>query len=323
MAICVESGLRPRYVDGQTVEDDLEIIGVGAEGYVLLVSPDAVLKIPRMDFNPNDSYRDDDSIATFEHEKAVYKQLGDIPGVARCLDTSPRGITLEYYDGGDLYTYIYLQPEVCLNQKRRWILQLLDAVGGCHRARVFNIDIQPQNLVIANDSTLRMIDFTQAIIFPEGTDMEQVVDDLNYSMRIELFNLGCLIYSIMSWTNYYNDWNYVLQPWPDRASLPSTVGLPYGTLIEACWYGLYRNTEGIIQDLARPRSRRKRKRKIQTANKLRSKASPIVSGRSMEPDDKTSIALISVPTVPVTLWNSSHGQLGCTSLQPSGASMTS
>ena len=257
----------PLYVDGEIARTT--IIGLGSVAYVLPAGPDAVLKIPALregleeSLSPADyeDYRRE-VVESIEEEKAVYRRLDQVAGVARCLEIVPRGIKLEYFPRGCLHEYIAFQAEAGLNIKKRWILEILNTVRGCHEAGVLNFDIQLRNLMIAEDSTLRMIDFGYIAMFPKGTNMESAVDPDGEDISLELFILGNVIYSISAWTPYINDKVGGCFGWPDRASLPSTTGLPYGTLVEACWRGQYRNIEMPIRDLLRARSRRKSKARL-------------------------------------------------------------
>jgi len=183
---------------------------------------------------------------TLEHEKAVYRRVGQCCGIAQCIKLSEEGILLEYLRRGDLETYLEHEPEPDQSLKVQWILSVIDTVSHFHRSRILIDDIALRNLLIADDTSLRMIDFGQCSIFPKDSDMA-AANENGMTVQADIFHLGCVIYSIATWKKF--ECNLFDRGYrrPPLQELPALDHLLCGEIIKDCWSGQYQSMEDFGQ----------------------------------------------------------------------------
>ena len=172
--------------------------------------------------------------ATLEHEKAVYRRVGQCHGIARCIQLSEEGILLEHLGRGDLESYLEQEPEPDQFFKARWILSVIDTVLHFHRSKVLIDDIATRNLLLADDTSLKMIDFGQCAIFPEDVDIV-IANENGMTVLADIFHLGCAIYSITAWRRFEcnlfeHDYQILC-----HKELPAVHHLMCGEMINKCW----------------------------------------------------------------------------------------
>ncbi|KAI9670724.1 MAG: hypothetical protein M1817_003834 [Caeruleum heppii] len=230
-------------------------IGTGTNGLVLQEGPYA-RKIPKIrntsKFSGEDredqEYANDINRKILEHEIAVYRRVGQCCGIAQCVDLSNEGILLEYLSRGDLDTYLGEEPEPEHSLKVRWILSVIETVSHFHRSRVLIDDIALRNLLIADDMSIKMIDFGQCSIFPADADISTVDED-GMTAQADIFHLGCVIYSIAAWRKFecnLFDRGYIR---PNLQEMPELDDLLCGEMIRKCWTGQYQITEDFIPEV--------------------------------------------------------------------------
>lgn len=159
---------------------------------------------------------------------------------------SLEGILLVCYKKGDLERYITEEKEVDNSVKTTWILSAISTVYHLHHvSRVLVYGIALRNFLLTDDlSTLKMIDFGQASIFPPNTDITTASND-GTTTQVDIFHLGCVIYSI-SWQSYHNDLAHHDWVPPPVEDLPKLDGLgPWGEIIKKCWCCQYRSSKEL------------------------------------------------------------------------------
>jgi serine/threonine protein kinase len=149
--------------DGSRVKS--KIIGMGIDAFIIYNNPSTVLKIPKlygqilpdgtMIPEPDNQWVNDLSI-----EKAIYERLANVPGIAKYLGATKDGLLLEYYKNGCLEDYMQenLLPPTW-SQRMDWIVQIVDVYAACHARNVLVCDIALRNILLADDYTIRAIDF--------------------------------------------------------------------------------------------------------------------------------------------------------------------
>lgn len=105
-------------------------------------------------------------VDVLEHEKRIYERLGGAPGIARYVGQSRNGMQLEYYPNGALSDYMASHKAPCLPWRWELILQATGAIAQCHERSVLVFDIALRNFVLADDLSLRLIDFGQSAFTP-------------------------------------------------------------------------------------------------------------------------------------------------------------
>ena len=93
-----------------------------------------------------------------------------------------------------------------------------------------------------------MIDFGQSTVFPLDTDMA-TANDNGLTVLVDLFQVGCIIYSIMVWREYeYDFFDNQLQP-PALEDLPDLKQLLYRQAIQKCWTAEYRCADDLCAEV--------------------------------------------------------------------------
>ncbi|KAL9594717.1 MAG: hypothetical protein Q9219_006881 [cf. Caloplaca sp. 3 TL-2023] len=185
---------------------------------------------------------------TLEAEKAVYSRIGRCDGIAECINTSKDGILLALYERGDLESFIEKEPEVNRPLKARWILSIIKTLLHFHNAKVLVDDIALRNLLLADDLSLKMIDFGQCALLPVEIDINTASDN-GLTAQADIFHLGNVIYSIVTWKRYEHD--LFMHGWtlPLLGDLPEVDGLFCGDIIRNCWSAKYTGMEQLYRDV--------------------------------------------------------------------------
>lgn len=84
--------------------------------------------------------------------------------------------------------------------------------------------------------------FGQCAIFPLDTDIN-VASEHGLTAQADIFHLGCLIYSIVTWKKYMYD--LFMHDWtqPPLGELPDVDELFCGNIIRKCWTAEYTSME--------------------------------------------------------------------------------
>lgn len=240
--------LRP---DGRPFDLDSErFLGNGTTGIVLQHGAYA-LKVPKIrdtsklsaDERASQDYVNNVNRDILEREKVVYQRLGSCDGIVKVIRMSEEGILLECHKR-DLETHIKNEAEPGLACKATWILSIIRTICHIHSSNVLVDDIALRNFLIADDMSLKMIDFGQCSLFPQDIDITTASDN-GMTVQADLFHLGCLVYSIMAWRKYEcNLFERHFQR-PALDDLPVLDHLLFRQAIKKCWTAQYRTTNEL------------------------------------------------------------------------------
>ncbi|KXS97607.1 hypothetical protein AC578_5761 [Pseudocercospora eumusae] len=224
-------------VDGRRI-DAADLVGSGIDGFVIR-NGSYVLKIPKL-FGRllSDGTIEADSENHFhvnhlELEKQAYERLRGVPGVAKCIECTSDGILLKYYQNGALSEYISCHKPPSMPWRWRWVLQATEIIALCHERGVLVFDIALRNFLLADDFSLRIIDFSNSSLVPQSMDITEANLD-GCTARLDLFHLANVIYSIMTWQKFSFDCAMESE-WPTIDQIPDLEGLDVGQIIHACW----------------------------------------------------------------------------------------
>ena len=212
-----------------------------------------VLKIPQRygKFSPDGTMVPDprnEYASNLDNEKAIYKRLQGTPGIANYLGAAKDGFLLEYHKQGCLEDFMYPPslrqtapqetpapkiPPPEWPQRKNWILQILDIYTAIHAQKVLVRDIALRNLLLADDFTIRAIDFEQSWLLPLDHTGE-LHDEDGYTEMAEISNVANVIYSLSRWEKFEKEL-LRMEEWPDAKELPSAVDLPLGRVIADAW----------------------------------------------------------------------------------------
>ncbi|KAL1640941.1 hypothetical protein SLS58_006557 [Diplodia intermedia] len=235
---------------------NLPLVGNGMTGRILRLGDDRVVKVARtfpLDHLTGKERGDTEyfnaiNAQALENERNVYERLGSHRGIIQCFQATNDGIELAFADQGSLDTYIESRPEPHDNVKLGWIASLTDTFCHVHSRRVFVDEIALRNFVIAADGSLKLIDFGQAVLLPLEADPDTICEN-DLTAKIEILHLGCIIYSIVTWTPHKY---YYFNPDPHRPKLqdiPLADHLLCGTIIRKCWNGEYANVDALNKEV--------------------------------------------------------------------------
>ncbi|KAL8964447.1 MAG: hypothetical protein Q9183_004441 [Haloplaca sp. 2 TL-2023] len=234
-----------------------DLIGNGTFGIVIRHGEYA-LKIPRIDRAEglsereayDETYNNNHHRACFETEKAVYQRVGAHPGIAEVISITDKGILMILYQRKDLERFINNNDQPHAVRLAEWIKTVVGTVCYLHQQKVLLDDIALRNLLVADDWSLKMIDFGNCEILPRDTDMARA-GDKHCNLQADIFYLGCLIYSIVTWQKFdVNLWMLDCKL-PPLQDLPKTAHILFGELIKKCWQGEYVQTEDTKSDCER------------------------------------------------------------------------
>ena len=161
-----------------------------------------------------------------ESEKIVYLRVGRCDGTAECINISKDGILFALYERGRTRSRL-----IGLRKRDVYSLYLLNTSLYFHNAKVLVDDMALRNTLIADDLSLKMIDFGQYLLFPMDTDINTVSDN-GLTAQADIFYLSCVIYSIVTWKRYECD--LFMRGWtrPLLSDLPEVGQLFCGNIIK-------------------------------------------------------------------------------------------
>jgi hypothetical protein len=238
---------RSLFVDGTPVGRG--VIAFGSDGLIIPASSTTVMKIPKLGATvlPDGSLEPDkDNIwraDSLEVEKEVYRRLHGVKGLANCLNISRNGLELEYYQQGDLEDYVKNNSPPPWTQRLDWILQLVDFVAACHDRKVLWFDIALRNILLADDWTIRAIDFANSTAEPLGAGLDASNSD-GYTAEVEVLHVTNVIYSISCWDKFQIDC-VEEDEWSAMDTFPDTQDLELVQIIRKAWGRGYSNVLGL------------------------------------------------------------------------------
>lgn len=81
--------------------------------------------------------------------------------------------------------------------KWHWILQATEIIARCHKKGILVFDVALRNFLLADDYSLRLIDFANSAPLPESMDITRADID-GCTAKLDLLHLSNIVYSIMT-----------------------------------------------------------------------------------------------------------------------------
>ena len=144
----------------------------------------------------------------FLREARTLSALSDITAIVRVLDYfEERGdayIVMEYVKGHSLRKYIENRIE-SMNFSQAWdfFLPIIDALEKMHEKNLIHRDINPDNIIVREDETLKLIDFGSAREYASDVTMTAIVKGgyappeqfgfLQTDIRTDIYSVGVLM----------------------------------------------------------------------------------------------------------------------------------
>ncbi|MGV6825833.1 MAG: protein kinase domain-containing protein [bacterium] len=165
---------------------------------------------------PSINYRDDPAyLEGFLHEEWVGKRI-HCAHVLRFLETPQRRFLYhvsEYVDGQTLRQWIDDHEHTPLSKTRKFLSQIIKGLRAFHRLEMVHLDLKPENVLIDQEGTLKIIDFGSTRVAGSAEintsfDRGDVQGTVNYSApecydgkcsnRADIFSLGVIAYELLT-----------------------------------------------------------------------------------------------------------------------------
>ncbi len=256
------------YLDSTKVIE--RIIGIGGTGIVIQQGQYA-LKIPRISrdievdgvpvtngrLTPEEGNYDErpDLIRSIEHEKAIYRRLGDHSGIVRCYNSSSahHSIQMTLMKNGDLRHHLAeTRPE--RKTQLSWLIEMAQTMTYIHHRRVIIADIRLDNLLLDDKLAVKFADFEGSTLMPLDWKLDGS-DDFGCSILTDIGQFGAVMFEIITGQSCKFDimqnWKEVgdLPTWPRRDTLPSTNDVWLSHIIEKCWTQGFRSAKDLAAEL--------------------------------------------------------------------------
>ncbi|KAI5207077.1 hypothetical protein E4T39_02114 [Aureobasidium subglaciale] len=226
-----------------TYIDSNKIIGSGLDGYIVRdQGASTVMKIPKLSgtlFTDGTIKPDSDNniyANDLKEEKDIYTRLDGVRGIANCLSVSTSG-------NGTLEDFVQNNTPPAWHQRLDWILQVVEFFAACHARRVLVFDIALRNLMLADDWSVRAIDFANSSLVPLRDD-GKLLDSSGYTADVDILHVTNVIYSIACWKKFQVDC-VTMDEWPAAETLPPTPNLPLGRVIANSWSHQFRSLDEL------------------------------------------------------------------------------
>jgi serine/threonine protein kinase len=206
--------------------------------------------IGRLTPNPGDYDVRQMMIKYIKEEKAIYRRLGECPGILQCydLDSPDHSIQMKLMKNGDLRHYL-VKTRPDQQTQLSWLMDLARTLVHVHHRRVIVCDIRTDNILLDEDFSVKMSDFGESVMMPLDWNLGGVID-LGYSVQIDIGAFGAVMFEIVTGVHcsfdHLQDWKEAGDPykWPSRDGLPATNHVWLGHIIDRCW------TEGSFTSAA-------------------------------------------------------------------------
>ncbi len=171
-----------------------------------------VLKTPSVNYEDDPNYLD-----LFLHEEWVAKRLDSPHLIKVCNEDRQRTFlytVVEYIEGQTLKQWMADNPQTGITQMRASIDQIARGLRSMHRLEMFHQDLKPDNILIDNNNTLKIIDFGSTRIaglaeIKTPVEHSHILGTANYSApeyfrgeqgtnRSDIFSLGVIAYEMLT-----------------------------------------------------------------------------------------------------------------------------
>ena len=233
-----------------------QVLGYGGSAVVILQDNLAV-KTPLRYFWSSDADVKA-NVEVIRREQDIYRRLqpsqnNRCPGIVNCIGFLNEATQLAYMKNGDLRAYLQNNKPSRLLQLS-WFRDMARTLAYIHEKRVLVADIATRNFLVDSDLSLKLCDFSESTLLPFDVDID-TADDNGYSPRIDIGQLGAVMYEVVTGNKCEIDLFKDNSPtdgrayWPERKFLPSTQGIWLGWIIECCWDGEFRNAHSLLRAL--------------------------------------------------------------------------
>ena len=192
----------------------LELIGVGGMADIYKAKDITEDKIVAVKILKNEFVGSEDFIRRFRNESKAIALLSH-PNIVKIFDVGftekLQFIVMEYIDGKTLTDYIAKQGVLKWRDVVHFTMQILKALQHAHDRGIVHRDIKPQNVMLLNDGTIKVMDFGIAR-FNRETDKtvsEKAIGSVHYispeqargdvtDERSDIYSVGVMLYEMLT-----------------------------------------------------------------------------------------------------------------------------
>ncbi|XP_074860010.1 PAS domain-containing serine/threonine-protein kinase [Carettochelys insculpta] len=198
--------------------DTVSLIGKGAFGFVWTARckkdyKEVVVKFIWKEKVLEDCWVEDPELGKVTQEIAILLKLQH-PSIIQVLDVFENGrffqLVMEKHGSGlDLFTFIDNQPDLDEPLASYVFRQLVSAVGYLHCRNILHRDIKDENIIIAEDFTIKLVDFGSAAYMEPGKLFYTFCGTIEYCSpevlagnpyqgpELEMWSLGITLYTLV------------------------------------------------------------------------------------------------------------------------------
>ncbi len=217
-------------------------IGVGGMADVYrafdrLEGRDVAVKILKNEYTKNDEF-----LQRFKNESKAVSMLSH-PNIVKVLDVGfndeLRFIVMEYIDGITLKEYMESKVKLEWKEASHFTIQILRALGHAHDRGIIHRDIKPQNIMMFEDGTIKVMDFGIAkFTYEVGiTATAQTIGSVHYISpeqaggkvtdgASDLYSVGIILYEMLTGKKPFdtdNPLTVALMQMNDDPKLPRSI----------------------------------------------------------------------------------------------------
>ena len=192
----------------------LELVGFGGmavvfKAYDLLENRHVAVKILKDEYLHNEEFR-----RRFRNESKAIAMLSH-PNIVRVFDVNfsdtVQYIVMEYIDGITLKEYIGQQGAVKWKETIHFTVQILRALQHAHDNGIVHRDIKPQNVMLLQDGTIKVMDFGIAHVqnYSTITISDKAIGTVHYispeqakgrpaDERSDIYSTGVILYEMLT-----------------------------------------------------------------------------------------------------------------------------
>jgi len=171
-----------------------------------------ILKAPSVNYNDDAEY-----INQFLHEEWIGRRINN-PHVMKVCNVEKKRTALyyiaEYIEGMTLRQWMEDLPQSTITQTRNFITQIARGLRAFHRLEMIHQDLKPENIIIDEHGSLKIIDFGSTKIagieeITKPIETNNILGTINYSApeyhtgdvgsnRSDIFSLGVIAYELLT-----------------------------------------------------------------------------------------------------------------------------